>query len=1012
MPRRFNLAFITRAVSLCLIAAIPALYLTQIAHPAAFIGLCALAVFAGFAFDRLRLRILPSALAIAASLYIMGSLVYFAFGSFHITALDSIFLHLGLSAWLIFSISFIVLLSTIAWIRFSLWRSLEPPIQALAFCLLFWWQNNHSMTIFSHPVKAALFALFFLLAIVLQMSCAGGKKKFLLSFALFIPIACGAILFMLSSWSALAVSNNGGLIQPTLFRFDFSPYLTLKDEIKMNDTLVLIVRTKQENTMSLLRRVYLSGWDPSKGFYEASAPDERAQIKQVPKAKTEYQDPGYALRARAVQEYFIVNFDPTSLIAMDYPVSVTPYQIWDSKSFNGAYTVTSHSSGFMPFELFDSKAPQGGDVGMNAKELEFYTRIDPATEKKIMPLAKEVTAGITGYYDKILAMNSFFHDGDYRYSLKPGMAADGDQLSNFLFVSKKGYCTYFAFSMCLSLRSLGIPSRVAAGFFIQPESGNLDYYPIRASMAHAWVEVFFPEYGWISFDPTTSTVAEGEDLQLSNNPGGDEFTKLLGEIIDKRAQLIPAKNDDATAANTASTAGLIGYLLAKARRSAFLVSLVIAALAILFVKLRFFLTVKKSRNNRKVILLISRKLYAVFSHNGKIKRGSDSKREFYSRLGDPSLQALYRLEQKARYAPSCDEEDANQARAIYAEMSNRPGKLRKLRSFFTFACMILSLSLVSPETKDGFTDARLLNDAQHAIASENWEEALDLLSRGIALFPDNPDFHFSLGSVYSKKELYDAALKELTTALDLGYADNELLSELSNVAGYLNRDSDALSYLSRYLQKAPDDLVAWSNYGWLCYKTNQLDEGITALHRVTDAHGPDGNLYVGLGNLYTAAFDYPQAKKYYTLAIDLAERKHQAYLASIYYYNRSILEEVFFHFDEAYDDTIKSLAASARSSGYLMQGELELRKLDFRAALSQYGKANNLDSTPLALMGLAETMNQAGYPDTALQYLSKIREKKDMSWIANYGTTTDQFRADLQGLYRDAYILKRVSEKR
>jgi transglutaminase-like putative cysteine protease/tetratricopeptide (TPR) repeat protein len=1000
MQRKYSVPFIARAVSLCLISIVPALYLRQILHPLVMIAVCVLSVLIGLALERIALRLIPSALASAVFLFALFFVSYQAVGYLHITALDTVFLHLGLSTWILFSFSFFIILSTIAWMRFSEWRALEPPLLAIAFCLLFWWQGNHALTLFSHPVKAAIIALAFLFALILQTLPVKGKiRNGLASATLFIPISCGIALLILNSWNSLAVSNNGGLIQPTLFRFDFSPYLTLKDEIKMNDTLVLIVRTKQENTMSLLRRVYLSGWNPAKGFYEETAPNGRAQIKLVPKTKTEYDDPGYALRSRAIQEYFIVNFDPSSLIAIDYPISVTPFKIWDSKSFNGAYSVISHSSGFMPFELFDSEPPRGTDSGMDAAELEFYTRLDSATSAKVSPLAKEVTAGISGYYDKILALNSFFHDGEYRYSLKPGLAADGDQLSHFLFVSKKGYCTYFAFSLCLALRSLGIPSRVSAGFFIQPGSGNLDYYPIRASMAHAWVEVFFPDYGWISFDPTTSTVADGEDLQFSNNPGGDEFTKLLGEIIDKRALLIPAREDETPGADSSSQKGLFATIVASARQAALPLVLALGALAFLFLKLRFAITIKKSRNDRKVILLIARRVYAVESREARNKNGPESKRQLYERLGDLELRSLYQLEQKARYAPICDREDANKARLIYESVTKRPGKRRKLRFFFTFFCMVFTLTVASPETKDGVSDTRLLNDALHAIASENWEEALDLLSQGITLFPNNPDFHYSLGSVYSKKELYDAALKELTAARDLGYEDNELLSELSNVAGYLNRDTEALTYLSRYLEKEPDDLVAWSNFGWLCYKTNRLEEGIAALHRVTDEHGPDGNIYA-------------QARKYYTLAINLAEQKNQAYLASIYYYNRSILEEVFYHFDDAYADTIKSLEAAARSSGYLMQGELELRKLDYRAALSQYTKANNLDSTPLALMGLAETMNQAGYPDTALQYLAKIREKKDLSWIANYGTTTDQFKADLQGLYRDAYTLKRVSEKR
>jgi hypothetical protein len=260
-----------------------------------------------------------------------------------------------------------------------------------------------------------------------------------------------------------------------------------------------------------------------------------------------------------------------------------------------------------------------------------------------------------------------------------------------------------------------------------------------------------------------------------------------------------------------------------------------------------------------------------------------------------------------------------------------------------------------------------------------------------------------LGTLYDDKGLYKAARTELLLAEKAGYADKQLYSSLSDVASALNLDEESLEYLRRYLELNPEDLFSWSNFGWLCYKTNRLQEGITTLHRVLDTYGPDSNVYVGLGNLYTAAFDYANAKKYYSLSIKLAEERSQKYLASVYYYNRSILEEIFYHFDEAYDDTKKSLLASERSAGYLMQGELELRRLDFQSALQRYLKAYSLDSTPLATLGLAETLIQAGYPNQALEYIRAAKTKSDLSWIANYGTTTNQYIADTHKLEKDIY---------
>jgi transglutaminase-like putative cysteine protease len=86
------------------------------------------------------------------------------------------------------------------------------------------------------------------------------------------------------------------------------------------------------------------------------------------------------------------------------------------------------------------------------------------------------------------------------------------------------------------LRSLGIPCRVAAGFFTDPSTEALGYYPVRADMAHAWAEVWFPGYGWIEYDPTTENIAEGEEFRFSSGTPPELFERLMKEILDNRSR--------------------------------------------------------------------------------------------------------------------------------------------------------------------------------------------------------------------------------------------------------------------------------------------------------------------------------------------------------------------------------------------------------------------------------------------------------------------------------------------
>jgi Transglutaminase-like enzymes, putative cysteine proteases len=1013
MLRKFDFSFYARGASLFLLFCIPGLYIPILMPALLLPAVSILSIAAGYFFSRLRYRVPILIAANIIALLGLQSFVFFVSGYFHTPQMDEVHLHFGQAFVLILLTALFSGATTILRIRTNRWKYAEPLVAILFLCALFWSQSNHSLTLMNHPVKAALFALFFMLLQILQLAnFARAPTRSLIPLAVFIPVLLGGAYFLVRVYNAHSVSNNGGLIQPTMFRFDFSPYLSLQDEIKMNDKLVMIVRTKRENTNTFLRRIYLSGWNPKKGFFEANAPGESAQPKEVPRRKTTFQHPDYALRTPTDQEYFIVNFDPSSLVAMDFPVTVTPYKIWDSSSFSGAYSVSSNSVGFMPFELFDSQPPTDKDLPRETRA--FYTNIDDHYRFLLEPTVTKLVARTPGYYDKILALVAFLHDGDYRYSLKPGTAPDGDQLSWFLFNSKKGYCTYYAFSLCLMLRTIGIPSRVAAGFFIRPDSGALDYYPIRANMAHAWVEVFFPKYGWISFDPTTTQVAEGEDLAFSNNPGGDEFMNLLNEIIGNRALLTPEDSHLLPADSLNPIQKFAAEILKMAKRhwGLLLAAMLLSAAAI--ATLIHILARSKKRSPRERILSAAAAMYRTLRRHGKKPSKSQSRKDFIVALGSLDAKELYELEQKARFAPFCDDNDAARAEELASVLK----KKKRLSFFILFLIPLLVFcepGQLNAENTQNSTTAQaseLLARAQNAILAENWENAISILSEGITKYPSTPDFRKALGTLYLDQGLYESAYKELQKALSLGYANPIIYSNLSDAASYLNRDEESLGYLKKFLDSSPNDLFAWSNYGWLCYKTHRINEGIKALQHIAETYGPDGNLYVGLANLYTAAFDYANAKKYYTLAINIAVERHQPYLSSIYYYNRSILEEIFYNFSDAYDDTVLSLQQSPRSSGYLMQGELELRKLDFRKAFAQYLKAYSLDSTPLAAIGLADTLLQSGHATEALRYIKAIRSKNDLSWIANYGTTPNQYLADFGKIQRDFYIVQKNKEKR
>ena len=94
-------------------------------------------------------------------------------------------------------------------------------------------------------------------------------------------------------------------------------------------------------------------------------------------------------------------------------------------------------------------------------------------------------------------------------------------LEAFLFEDKIGYCQQFSGAMALMLRMSGIPARVVSGF--SPGSLNRDTgeYRVRDLDAHSWVEVYFTDIGWVTFDPTPAAAPADRAGQGPSNPLGD-----------------------------------------------------------------------------------------------------------------------------------------------------------------------------------------------------------------------------------------------------------------------------------------------------------------------------------------------------------------------------------------------------------------------------------------------------------------------------------------------------------
>jgi transglutaminase-like putative cysteine protease len=187
------------------------------------------------------------------------------------------------------------------------------------------------------------------------------------------------------------------------------------------------------------------------------------------------------------------------------------------------YTVQSYVNVPTPQELRTGPGPDIGPVSVSAR----YTKVDSARYARARALAEHVTAGARTTYDKVQSLIAWIGKHT-RYSTDiPPLAPGQDTVNEFLFGNHTGFCEQISTSLAVMLRSVGIPAREAVGYVPGPYNPITDLYDVEAKDAHAWVQVWFPGYGWQSFDPTAV-------VPLANpSPGSTllhEATGVLGRL--------------------------------------------------------------------------------------------------------------------------------------------------------------------------------------------------------------------------------------------------------------------------------------------------------------------------------------------------------------------------------------------------------------------------------------------------------------------------------------------------
>lgn len=209
---------------------------------------------------------------------------------------------------------------------------------------------------------------------------------------------------------------------------------------------------------------------------------------------------------------------PAGLISVeassDISYSVDPFseKIYtmdgDSSTTLHSYKVTYEVPEFSIENLKAVKTNEGQET--NPYFMTKYTQLPKSLPQRVRDLAVSLTKDKDTRYDKVLAIENYFTDHSFIYETTNVSfpAQNQDYVDQFLFDTKSGYCNNFSTSMIVLLRSAGIPARWVKGYTEGTLDNTLvgaegeDVYKIANDNAHSWVEVYFPGYGWISFEPT------------------------------------------------------------------------------------------------------------------------------------------------------------------------------------------------------------------------------------------------------------------------------------------------------------------------------------------------------------------------------------------------------------------------------------------------------------------------------------------------------------------------------
>ncbi|UYO22204.1 DUF3488 and DUF4129 domain-containing transglutaminase family protein [Bacillus sp. 41-22] len=323
---------------------------------------------------------------------------------------------------------------------------------------------------------------------------------------------------------------------------------------KPDNTIIFTAQTQNKQYWRVETKDFYTGkgWDVSENRKKVSFKNKNDVVSWYePNTKTEITEATITMQ----KSYPHLTY-PAGLVSVeassDVSYSVDPFseKIYtmhgDSSTTLNSYKVTYEVPEFSIENLKSVKTNEGHET--SPYFMTKYTQLPESLPQRVKDLAVNLTNDKDNRYDKVLAIENYFTDNSFVYETMNVLypAKNQDYVDQFLFDTKSGYCNNFSTSMSVLLRSAGIPARWVKGFtegtlentLASAEGENV--YTIANNNAHSWVEVYFPGYGWIPFEPTKGFT---NPYNFTNNTPAS--TSQNNEVNNSNNEPIHQRNNEA-----------------------------------------------------------------------------------------------------------------------------------------------------------------------------------------------------------------------------------------------------------------------------------------------------------------------------------------------------------------------------------------------------------------------------------------------------------------------------------